>query len=170
MVFLVRSRKVHCKQWIKFLQRFLSSVASHFLRLIHNYNWPVGLNDINRLSAAKFIQFHTDTASILAASIERLHINDHNRQIGTGTEIINIRQILRIVDKKASLLSVVFHKMILHSFKALVDTFTNSNRRNDHNKLTPTIQFVEFEHRLDIYICLSGSGFHLRSEERRVGK
>ena len=115
----MRRGKIHSKERLELFQRFLRCIATHLLRFIQDHDWPVCLNHIDRLPAAEFIQFHANPAGVLAAGVECLDIDDHDRQVRAGTEIINVRKILRVVDKEAGLLPIIFHEMVLHGFKAL---------------------------------------------------
>ena len=161
MVLFVRGGIVQAKERIKLFQTFLRGSATHFLRLIKDNNGAVRLDNVNWFSAAEVIQFRADTPCILSTGIEGLNVYNHDVDICTLAEVINLRQILRIVHEKTSLLAVVFHKVILHGFKALADALTDSNARHDHDKLAPAILLVQFKHGLYIDVGLTRSGLHL---------
>ena len=155
------SRIVQAEQRIKLFKALLCSGASHFLRFVQNDNRMICLDNINRFSAAEFIQFRADTTGILAADIECLNIDNHHINVCTLAEVVNLCQILGIVYKETSLLAVIFHEVFLHGIKALANALTDSNARHNHDELVPAVLLVEFEHGLYIHIGLAGAGFHL---------
>ena len=54
--------------------------------------------------------------------------------------------------------------MIYRNVEALLHTLSDSDAWNHHDKLGPAILLVQFEHGLDIDVCLSRTGFHLHVE------
>ena len=54
--------------------------------------------------------------------------------------------------------------MIYRNVEALLHTLSDSDAWNHHDKLGPAILLVQFEHGLDIDVCLSRTGFHLHIE------
>ena len=54
--------------------------------------------------------------------------------------------------------------MIYRNVEALLHSFSDGDAWNHHDKLGPAILLVQFEHRLDIDVCLSSTGFHLHVE------
>ena len=161
MVLFVRSGIVQAKERIKLFQTFLRGSAAHFLRLIKDNNRTVRLDNVNWFSAAEVIQFRADTPCILSTGIESLNVYNHDVDICTLAEVINLRQILRIVHEETSLLAVIFHKVILHGLKTLADALSDSNARHDHDKLAPAVLLVQFKHGLYIDVGLTRSSLHL---------
>lgn len=80
-----------------------ASFAAHFLRFIQNHNGPVGLDHIDGPAAAKFIQLHANSSGILTPGIEGLYIDNHDRKICAGTELINVSQVLGVINKESCL-------------------------------------------------------------------
>ena len=49
------SRVVEGEQRVEVLQCFLCYIAAHFLRLVQNDDWAVGLDDINWAAGSKIV-------------------------------------------------------------------------------------------------------------------
>ena len=54
--------------------------------------------------------------------------------------------------------------MFLRHLEGLIDTFTDSNRRNHNDEFAPTVMLVQFIHCLDIGVCFTDTSFHLKGE------
>ena len=54
--------------------------------------------------------------------------------------------------------------MLLKDLETLCHAFANGHGRYDDDELVPAISFVKLEHRLDVDICLPGTGFHFDVE------
>ena len=160
MVLFVSGRVVQAEQRVKFLQAFLRGRATHFLWLIQDNNRAVCFDDVDRSAAAEIIQLCTDTTCIFTTGIECLNIDDHDVDICALAVIIDIRQILGVVNEETSFLAIIFHEVLLHGFKALLDTFTDCNTWNYYDELAPTIQLIQLKHGLDVNIGFTGTGFH----------
>jgi hypothetical protein len=61
----------------------------------------------------------------------------------------------------------MLHKVFLCDFKSLFHTLTDSNARHYHDKLAPTICFVEFKHCLDIDVGFACTCFHFHVKRYR---
>ena len=161
MVLFVRGGIVQAKERIKLFQTFLRGSAAHFLRLIKDNNRTVRLDNVNWFSAAEVIQFRADTPCILSTGIEGLNVYNHDVDICTLAEVINLRQILRIIHEETCFFPIILHEVILHGFKTLADALSDSNARHNHDKLAPSVLLVQFKHGLYIYVGLTRSGLHL---------
>ena len=67
----------------------------------------------------------------------------------------------------------MLHKVVLEHLKALIHTFADGYARYHDYELAPAVAFVQFEHRLDIDVGLSGTGLHFDVESHTsevVGK
>ena len=148
------------KQWMEFLQGFLRLFAAHFLRFVQNHNGPVGLDHIDGPATAKFIQLHANSSGILTPGIEGLYIDNHDRKICAGTELINVSQVLGVINKEPCLFSVELHEVVLHHLETLLHAFPDGNGGDHHNELAPPILLIQLEHGLDVNIGLSCTCFH----------
>ena len=50
--------------------------------------------------------------------------------------------------------------MVLHRLETLLHAFADSDGRDDHDELTPTVSLIQFKHGLDVDIGLAGPCFH----------
>ena len=55
----------------------------------------------------------------------------------------------------------MFHEMVFQHVEALVHALAYSDGRNNDDELVPAVAFVKLKHRLDVYVGLSGTSFHL---------
>ena len=160
MVLLMGCGIVQTKERIKFLKALLCGRAAHFLGLVQNDDRTVGLDNVNRLSASKVIQFRANTSGILPSRIEGLDVDNHDIDIRALAEVVNLRQVFGIVNKETCLLAIVLHEVILHGLKAFADTFPDSDGGNNHYELTPAVLLIQLEHGFDVNIGLSRTCFH----------
>ena len=65
-----------------------------------------------------------------------------------------------IINEISCLFAIILHKMILKHLETLGYTLSDSDARHYDNELAPTVTPVQLEHRFDVNVCLSGSGFH----------
>ena len=91
-------------------------------------------------------------------------IDNHHADVVTLREGVDVVEAAAVVDEVASLLAVLFHEVIYRDVEALLHSLSDSNTWNHHDKLGPAILFVQFEHRLDIDVSLSRTGFHFHVE------
>jgi len=123
--------------------------------------------NINWSATAKFIAYGVDDAGsgifrpLFQRSIKSLCINNHYRDVTTLRKRIYLIQIITVINKITCFLPIELHKVIYRYIKAFLYTFTNSDTWHNHNKLSPSIQFVEFKHTFDINVCFTCTGFHL---------
>ena len=175
VLFCVGCRIVQREKGVKPFQRFLGGriFFAHLLRLVQNQDRPVGGNDVNGPSGAKFVPFGiNDTrGSITLATFhillfihgrsKRLRIDNHHIDAGIAGEGVKLIQIAAVVNEEPGFLAVVLHKMVSSNLKSLFNALTDCNTRHNHNKLTPAVASVQLEHGFDIYIGLAGAGLHL---------
>ena len=95
---------------------------------------------------------------------KRLCTDNHYIDAGAGREIVQFVQVGAVVDKESCLLSVLLHKVVSGNLEGLIDTFTDSNTRNDNNKLTPTVTLVQFKHHFDVNVGFTCTCFHFDVE------
>ena len=74
--------------------------------------------------------------------------------------MIYLRKTGRIIDKEMNLLSVFLRKMLLSCLKGLIDTLTDSNTRNNNDKLRPAVMLIQLIHSFDVCIGLADTCFH----------
>ena len=91
-------------------------------------------------------------------------VDDHHADVVALREGVDVVEAAAVVDEVASLLAVLLHKVIYRDVEALLHTLSDSDAWNHHDKLGPAILLVQFEHGLDIDVCLSRTGFHLHVE------
>ena len=90
---LVRCRIAQGEQRTKILQPFLCRCAFHGLRFVDDYD-RVRLGDnVDRPTAAEFVEPHIDASRILALRIERLRIDDHDVDRVVGSKPIDLREL-----------------------------------------------------------------------------
>ena len=70
-------------------------------------------------------------------------------------------QLLRVVNKEASLLLVGLLKVLGRDFQRLGDTLADGNARHHYDELAPAELFVQLENRLNVAIGLASTRFHL---------
>ena len=81
---LVSGRIVDSEERVKVLQRILSYLTAHFLRLVHNDDRTVCSDNVNGLTRAEVISLGKDNTCFLTFSVflercgKRLRVNDHN--------------------------------------------------------------------------------------------
>ena len=92
MLLLVSGGIAENKQGAEFLHGLNCARALHLLGLIQNQNWPVGGNHIDWTAGLKVVQFLVNSAGILAAGIESLHVDDHHVDAGVRAEALQIVQ------------------------------------------------------------------------------
>ena len=166
MLLGVGSRVIEREQRIEVFQRFLCHIAAHLLRLVQNNDRTVCLDNIDWAAGAKFIPFGVDDTGFFALTVlfqrggKRLRVDDHDIDAGAARKVIQLVQVGAVVDEETGFLAVVLHKVVCGDFKGLLYALTDRNRRNDHDKLAPTVLLVQFEHRLDIDIGFARAGFH----------
>ena len=68
--------------------------------------------NVNGLTRLKIVQLVVNAAVILACSIERLNVNDHDVDARIRRETLKMVKLSRIVSKKTNLLSVAFGKVL----------------------------------------------------------
>ena len=161
-------RIIQSKQRIKPLQCFLSGRPFHLLWLV-KYDDRVTLsNNINRHLRTKIITPAVHFARSLVicpffkCSIKRLHIYNHDRESILSCKIIvNLIKVVTIVHKITCLPAILLHEVFFHDLKGLLHALTNSNRRNNHNKLVPAVTLGQLKHSLDIDVGLACTSFHL---------
>ncbi len=72
-------------------------------------------------------------------------------------ELIEVRA---VIDKPTRFLAVLLHEVIFKHTERLGYALADSDARHNDNELRPTVEFVEFKHRLDIDIGLAGADFN----------
>ena len=82
VLLLVRGGIAQDEERVELLHRLNRARALHLLGLIQNQNRPVGSNHINRPARLEVVQLFVNPTGILAAGVERLHINDHQVDAG----------------------------------------------------------------------------------------
>ena len=141
--------------------------SAHLLRFIKNNDRMIGRYNINWSATAKLITHGVNDTScgifrpLFQRSIKSLCINNHYRDITTLRKRIYLIQIITVINKITCFLPIKLHKVIYRYIKAFLYTFTNGDTGYNHNKLSPSIQFVEFKHTFDIDVCFTCTGFHL---------
>ena len=141
--------------------------SAHLLRFIKNDDRMIGRYNINWSTAAKLITYGVNDAgssifrTLFQRGVKSLCINNHYRDVTTLRKRIYLIQIITVINKITCFLPIMLHKVIDRYIKAFLYTFTNSDTWYDHNKLSPSIQFVEFKHTFNIDVCFTCTGFHL---------
>ena len=166
VVLLVGSGVVQGEERIEGFECRLCSGASHLLWFIQNDDWVVGSKNGDRLSGTELISFGVDDAcrfvlGSLLHGVEGLGVDDHHADVVALREGVDVVEAAAVVDEVAGLLAVLLHEVIYRDVEALLHTLSDSNAWNHHDKLGPAILLVQFEHGLDIDVCLSRTGFHL---------
>ena len=169
VMLLVGSRVVQGEERIEGFECRLCSGTSHLLRFIQNDDRVVGSKNGNRLSGTELITFGVDDACRLVLGsllhgVEGLGIDDHHADVVALREGVDVVEAAAVVDEVASLLAVLLHEVIYRNVEAFLHSLSDSDAWNHHDKLGPAILFVQFEHCLDIDVCLSRTGFHLHIE------
>ena len=169
VVLLVGSGVVQGEERIEGFECRLCSGASHLLRFIQDDDRVVGSKNGDRLSGTELIAFRVDDACRLVLGsflhgVEGLGVDDHHADVVALREGVDVVEAAAVVDEVASLLAVLLHEVIYRNVEAFLHSLSDSNAWNHHDKLGPAILFVQFEHRLDIDVSLSRTGFHLHIE------
>ena len=157
---------VKSEQGLKEFYTCLRSVAAEFLRFVQNYNRTVSRYNVNRTTAAKAVLFAINNSRrfVFCTFFQRrrkcLSIDNHNVNIFACGEVIKLVKVFAVVYEIARLFPVMLKEVIFHYLKRFLNTFTNSNRRNDNNKLAPTVMLVEFKNSFYVAIGFTGSRFH----------
>lgn len=166
MMNAMRGRIVKTNKGMETLDTRLSSGTAHLLRLIQNDNGIIGCDYIDGATAGELISLGVHdtgllgTPALLHGRIERLHVDDHDIDIGARREAVDITQVSAVVDKIADSLAVLLEKVLLGILERFIDALTNSDGRHHDDELGPTVKTVEFKHRLGIDIGLTGARFH----------
>ena len=169
VVFLVGSGVVQGEERIEGFECRLCSGTSHLLRFIQNDDRVVGSKNGNRLSGTELITFGVDDACRLVLGsflhgVESLGIDNHHADVVALREGVDVVEAAAVVYEVASLFAVLLHEVIYRDVEAFLHSLSDSNAWNHHDKLGPAILLVQFEHGLDIDVCLSRTGFHLHVE------
>ena len=161
---LVRGGVAQDHQRVELRQLLCRGLALHLLRLIQNHDGAVLFDDVDRTARLKIIQLQIDAPGILAAGIERLHVDDHHVDSGIRRKALQIVKLLRVIDEVAGLLAVALQKVLRHDLEGLQHAFADGNARHHHDELAPPVVPVQFEHRLDVAVCLACARLHLDIE------
>ncbi len=153
-----------CQYRLELFQAFLCLLALNRLRFINNKHGVCLCNNVDRTAAAELIEFHIDTASVLALCIERLRVDYHDIDIAVTCKAVDLGEPCGIVDEKAYLLAVFLRKMLLRDLKRLIHALTDRNTRHDYDKLRPAVSLVQLIHGLDVGVGLADTCFHFDRE------
>ena len=153
----------------------LGGPAAHLLRLVQDDDGVVGGDHIDRATACELVALGIHDAGLLGASallhgrVERLHVDDHDVDIGTRREAVDIAQTTAVVDKVADGLAVLFKKVLLGILERFVDALADGDGRHHDDELGPAIETVELEHGLGVNVSLARARLHLHVKVYRGG-
>ena len=139
-------------------------IALHLLRFVENENRAVAANDIDGLSGLKVVEWQINPPVVLTRSVERLDVDDHHIDSCVRGEGLKVVQLLRVVCEESRLLSVGVGEVVGGDLEGFENAFANRDARHHYYEFRPSIQSVQFKDRLDVAICLSGTGLHLDVE------
>ena len=177
---LVRGRIVQAEQRVERLKRLLGRLAAHLLRLVHDHDGTVGSDHVYWAAASERVAPGEDDPRRVVAltplhvlvlvegRVERLRVDDHDLNVGTLAEGIDVGEALGVVDEDARLLAVLLHEMVRHGVKALAHTLADSDGRHHDDELAPAVALVQLEHRLDVDVGLARARLHLHVKRARA--
>ena len=166
MLLGVSRRIVQAEQRIEVFECFLRNLTAHFLRLVQNDDGSVRLDNINRTAGTELITLRVNNTGFLAFAVllqrrsESLRIDNHYVNTGAGREVVKLVKVGTVIDEETSLLAVLFHKVVCGNLEGLIHALTDSDARNDNDKLAPSVTLVQLKHRLDVNVGLTRTGFH----------
>ena len=153
----------------------LGGIAAHLLRLVQDDDGVVGGDHVDGATARELVALGIHDAGLLGAPallhgrVERLHVDDHDVDIGTRREPVDVAQASAVVDKVADGLAVLLKKVLLGILERLVDALADGDGRHHDDELGPAIEAVELEHGLGIDVGLARARLHLHVEVYRGG-
>ena len=93
---------------------------------------------------------------------ESINIDDHDFNVGAGGKLPYIGKLCGIIDKIAAGNIVVLQaEMLLCNLKRFIYALSNSNGRHNDDEFRKSVPAVQLKNRFRVYICLTGTGFHL---------
>ena len=153
----------------------LGGPAAHLLRLVQDDDGVVGGDYVDGATTRELVALGVHDAGLLGAPallhgrIERLHVDDHDVDIGTRREPVDVAQTSAVVDKVADGLAVLLKKVLLGILERLVDALADGDGRHHDDELGPAVEAVELEHGLGIDVSLARARLHLHIEIYRSG-
>ena len=156
------------EQGVELAQALPSLAALHALGLVNDENRPGGRDDVDGAAAPEAVRPLVDDP-LVPARVERLHVDDHNVDIGTCREAVDVTQTAAVVDKVADGLAVLLKKVLLGILERFVDALADGDRGHHDDELGPAIEAVELEHGLGIDVGLARARLHLHIKVYRGG-
>ena len=126
-------------QRVEFRELLGGRLALHLLRFIQDQDRTVFPDDIDGPAGLELIQLQINAPGIFAASIERLHVDDHHIDAGVRGKALQIMELLRVIDEVTDALAVLLQKMLGHDLERLQDAFANGDARHHNDELAPAI-------------------------------
>ena len=132
--------------------------------LVNYQDWVCLCQNIDRTPGTEFVEFHGNTAGILATCIKGLAIDNHCIYRAIGSKAVNLGKLCRVIDKVADFFAVILCKMIFSYLERFVHALPNRDAWHNDDELAPAVAFVELVHRLYIGVCFTNTGFHFDGE------